>query len=72
MQKQRPNDALSLPLMFVAADEENNKLIIESANNSSIVRLKFQKEMSIFREDDILPHFSRNVKIIPKELSILL
>jgi hypothetical protein len=52
--------------------KENNKLIIESANNSSIVRLKFQKEMSIFREDDILPHFSRNVKIIPKELSILL
>jgi hypothetical protein len=45
--------SLKFPLFFVATEELGNNVVIESNKDRSVVRVKFRKEMKIFRDFDV-------------------
>jgi hypothetical protein len=59
----KPDSTLSFPLFFLATEENENNLIIESNRDSSTVRVKCKKVVKIFEDVDIL---SKLLGDIPK------
>ena len=51
LKKTKPAESFNFPFLLIATDEIDNKLMIESSNASSMIKLKFQKEVSIFNLD---------------------
>lgn len=70
LQMQKPENTLDFPLLLVVTDENNNTLKIESSGSASTLRLKFQKEISVLKEWDLLPCVSPQV--MPPELVSIL
>ena len=55
LKKPKPAESINFPFILIAVDEADNKLMIESSNASSMIKLKFQKEVLMFNLNCFTP-----------------